>query len=459
MKKVIIIIALSILFFIVPNAVLINDAEKSMKKLYSKFFDYELVDNWYHVNLDTNLNIEESEVVYISTSVELLGNVTDKSENILIVSGIKNGYYYEKSFNMEYFLDSNNKKNYSSVNEYKEEDFIIYCYRTTIRIAFKGPKFENIDIKINSNEFKAYNNLVYITKLSNPYDIDIYDMCSHALAVEFENYDVLPPVFETNENVYTEIGSAISIEDIVKGIKITDEFCGDLTGKANLVATNYNPNQIGTYYADLSITDDFDNTATFRLNIHVVDFKAPTITGVLEYNVGIKKYITIDEIISNLTIKDNSNVDPELEIIDNYTKNKNIVGTYDVIVNAIDGAFNKSSVTITINVSDDLEPVITGENITAYMSENKTIEDFKVFTISDNVSSIENIQVSYQTNFNPLKKGEYYIICSAVDENNNTNSCKIIISYFDDIAPEFVTTSKIIKSYLSTEELKKYFND
>lgn len=458
MKKIIFIV-ISILFIIVSNAVLINDEEKSMKKLYSKFFDYELVDNWYNVNLDTKLDIQESEVVYISTSVDLLDNVTDLNENILIVSGTRNGYYYEKSFNAKYFLNSSNQKEYSNVNDYIEDDFIIYCYKTTIRIAFKGPQFENINIKINSKEFRVINNLVYITKLSNPYDIDIYDMCHHTLAVEFENYDVLPPVFEANENVYTEIGSSISITDIVKGIKITDEFCGDLTGKAELISTNYNPNQIGTYYADLSITDDFYNTATFRLNIHVVDFTAPTITGVLEYNVGIKKYITIDEIISNLIIKDNSNVAPELDIEDNYTGNKNRVGSYKVIVNAIDGAYNKSSVTITINVSDDLEPVVVGENVTAYMSENKTIDDFKIFTISDNVSSIENINVSYETNFNPLKKGEYYITCTAIDEMNNVSSYKIVISYFDDIAPEFVTTSKIAKSYLNMEELKKYFNN
>ena len=76
MKKIIFIV-ISVLFIIVSNAVLINDEEKSMKKLYSKFFEYELVENWYNVNLDTSLNIQESEVVYISTSVDLLDNVTD----------------------------------------------------------------------------------------------------------------------------------------------------------------------------------------------------------------------------------------------------------------------------------------------------------------------------------------------------------------------------------------------
>lgn len=449
MKKIITIITLLILFIAKASALMQIEVEI----LQEERKPYVLNGEYYEVEFDTNYDIKDNDLLFIMGFADM--NYKKNNEDIIFISGLSNGNFFE------YRINTNDLCNYNNEFEIKKfyfNDTFIKVDNSVIKIACFGQKYEKIKIRIDKDYFKPYDN-VYSQELYNvTNETDIEKIVYILNSTDPSYYDKEKPVFELNKNIYTDISNPIQLDSIIKSVKAIDSYCGDLSDRIKVIDENYNPKLVGEYFVKLSVTDDFNNTATEEIRIHVVDFYPPVISGKNYYEVGIVKYITIDEIVEALEISDNSGIAPTIKITDGYTPNKNKVGEYKVLVHAIDGVYNESSYEITINVIDDMPPVITGNDMNIKMSENKSIDNLKQFTYSDNCTSNDKLNVSYDTNYNPLKKGEYFIICNVTDELGNKNSLSVKIHLIDDIRPSFVGNNKIVTKYLTNDELYKYFN-
>lgn len=451
MKKIIfgIIMVASMFFIGMPksNAILLNEI-KSLECTYGHVFLIEKKNNKEIAKIPEEYLCKGTDDEYNFISFIISGDKEKDGEHAFKIKAYD---YDSKCFEIN--------ENYAGKNNENKWIGNIFCDNTstTFKILYKGNLYKSIEIEFDeyisvSTKMFTYERFVNPKNISNVEDY-IFALKGHEINRPDNDY---PNNIETND-IYVELGSNKSINDLTKIIKYSDENCGDLTGTALIYRTEFDINKIGDYKTSILFQDYYANSCIKDVIIHVVDFKAPTITGVNKYNVGIKKYVTIEEILNNLEIKDNSNLESTLDIIDNYTPNKNKVGEYEIIIKAIDQALNFTTFTVTINVSDDVSPTIKGEDKNAYMSKKYANEDFFDFEITDNVTESSKIFKRYETNFDPTKRGEYYVRCSAKDEMGNESIYEVKIFYYDDVAPIFEANNRVFKKYLSRDEIRELF--
>ncbi len=133
-----------------------------------------------------------------------------------------------------------------------------------------------------------------------------------------------------------------------------------------------------------------------------------------------------------------------------------------------DNSENSISETITINVVDDVEPVISGiSSYTGSYSEQLTVEDFlAMLSVSDNVddvllSDIYIVSDDYSLRVNSV--GNYVVVFGVVDTNNNETTHQIEINLFDDVAPviyvdDFIITVDLSVTFTESDALKLLLN-
>lgn len=89
--------------------------------------------------------------------------------------------------------------------------------------------------------------------------------------------DTTDPVFSGNTAYSSNIGSPLSIADIMNGISATDLHDGDMTSDIVITTDNYSGNETtpGTYSIVLTVTDSSANSSTMSITITVSDNSLP----------------------------------------------------------------------------------------------------------------------------------------------------------------------------------------
>lgn len=176
-------------------------------------------------------------------------------------------------------------------------------------------------------------------------------------------------------------------------------------------------------------------------------------------------------------IKVFDNVDGDLTdqiyiITDNYTTNKNVLGTWSVKLGVEDSAGNVSEFTFNIQVADITAPVINGNTSKVQISYTETynITAFKnTLTVSDNYDTIANSKITIKSDgytSNKTNLGTYNIVFEVADNSGNTSTFTKQIEVVDNIAPTWsgqnsytkdataVLTVDTIKAGLTANDLK-----
>lgn len=176
-------------------------------------------------------------------------------------------------------------------------------------------------------------------------------------------------------------------------------------------------------------------------------------------------------------IKVYDNVDGDLTdqiyiITDNYTTNKNVLGTWSVKLGVEDSAGNVSEFTFNIQVADITAPVINGNTSKVQISYTQTynITSFKnSLTVSDNYDTIANSKITIKSDnytANKTNLGTYDIVFEVADNSGNKSTFTKQIEVVDDVAPTWtgqnaytkdataVLTVDTIKANLSANDLK-----
>lgn len=282
--------------------------------------------------------------------------------------------------------------------------------------------------------------------------------------------DKEPPYFEGYKESYTtNINNPLSFKFILNQISAYDSRDGNLTDKIIVEFNSYeeNINKIGTYSIILSVCDSSNNKTSLTFYIQIIDTTPPLINGLNEYDSFLSNPLTIEHIQSNLQVTDNVNNNLESELYvcnDTYSPNKKNLGTYTIHFCVYDLSNNLSEpFKVTINVKDDIKPIIEGLNyFTSYLSNplqiNEIMYSLAAHDNEKDISSSIFIQKDYYSSqLNTI--GEKSIYFQAMDDYGNVSApFKVTINLIDDIPPQIFgldTYTSYLSNPLSLTYLKQ----
>ena len=161
------------------------------------------------------------------------------------------------------------------------------------------------------------------------------------------------------------------------------------------------------------------------------------------------------------TISDNREESNLIDVeIDNQEYNKKTVGSYDVVVTATDQFSNTTSKTVTVNVIDEIAPVIELINDTGYMVDmevNSTFNPADYFIATDNVDGDITSQIICSTSLDASEMGTQVVDVSVTDSSGNTTTESYEFYISDSTAPVIkMKTDKVEVDYGSKFNYKNY---
>jgi len=204
---------------------------------------------------------------------------------------------------------------------------------------------------------------------------------SSDVEIFIEVVDVLKPVFSDLNYIEISYPNVMTEQDILSQLSASDNYDGDISNLITVISDDYTPNAntVGTYSMDFSASDSSGNETIHHLVIDVVDEEAPLITGESSIHVGYNQYYSETTIISGLTVSDNYDQNIALVVESNtYKNNSKEIGDYSVIFSATDSSGNRTEKIISINVIDDIGPMIYFDLsvIQVYSSQVMTLPEF-----------------------------------------------------------------------------------
>lgn len=242
-------------------------------------------------------------------------------------------------------------------------------------------------------------------------------------------------------------------------ISAWDDIDGDITDQLVYEGGTYEAARIaGTllvgqnYTIIYSVEDSTGNVTTVTINVQAIDIEKPTF-GITNTTITVSytDLINVENLKADLLATDNYDdaEDIVINILENsYLDNNTTVGTYTVVYRAIDSSANYRDIYITINVVDDVAPVITGPNTfdTPLSPKTPLATILAQFTASDekdgNVTdSIEVITDNYSA---AITAGVYSVTIRFSDDKGNQTTKTISISMVDGLPPVLYITNNLL---------------
>lgn len=288
-----------------------------------------------------------------------------------------------------------------------------------------------------------------------------YGSIKNMMVVDTEDYDVVPPsitilgsnpIFIGKGTVYVDEGAtAADIKDGDVAISSTV-----ITNGSNNVVSSVDTSFFGTYIVTYTAIDNQGNMATSIRRVNIVDKMDPVITllGSNPVTIGVGSVYSdagasaLDETEGNITS----------EIITTGTINPSVVGTYLITYTVFDSSGNSATVTRTINVIDDIVPIIvfgtTGNSTyaktrstTVNMSDAHTGVDASSLKYLWSTSAIEPVESSFNTTFvngqtitSPSGvTGSYYLWILGKDNAGNLAIARTNVFNLDNAKPVIIS--------------------
>lgn len=257
------------------------------------------------------------------------------------------------------------------------------------------------------------------------YSYPIEDIVENATFVN-QTVDTIPPVISISgpQYIMVQLGKPFTYP-VVSAV---DDLDCDLTDKI-VISSDVDINLANTYTVEYFVSDEAGNLAKSEIFVIVYEDLPPVlnVNSLDEINVfqgsvfATPSASAIDEIDGDLTI--NIKTDNDINI--------NTPGTYSLIYSVIDSGNNTTTKIITINVLEDLPPVITIEGTPIVETEIFYSALLPVFTAFDEVDGdlTENIIVD-SSEVDNTQPGDYIVYISVTDSYNQTTTEEITIRIF-----------------------------
>ena len=331
-------------------------------------------------------------------------------------------------------------------NELYFDDYVEYNPDCVMELQETWCTFETVvgesylNIVVRSNDIE---NFIYY------YGLNAFQLEEGNEYTYYEEY--IPPAEDTTEPSFSGIGAYIksysnyeSISSIINNhIVVVDEVDGDITSNIVIISDLYTGNEqiVGEYLVELSASDSSGNTAYFSLSILVKDEINPIITGPTNIDISISEITNISEIITDhFTVSDDYGLATTNILVDNYTANSHLLGTYLVEIEAVDESLNSISLEFNVSLVDIDSPIITSLlSIDSYLSNPLDLTDvLDTLVFSDNYDDMSNPiinVISNQFNGNESIPGAYIINFEVSDGQGNTLNEDMVVTVIDDVAP------------------------
>lgn len=271
----------------------------------------------------------------------------------------------------------------------------------------------------------------------------------------YSMYFVVPdmqPVINGETAFVTNVDDPYTVDEIKSHLEAHDNEDGDISHLIVVEDDDYTANnhKTGTYQVIYSVTDSAGNKATLTVHVLIRDVTSPVITGQSTYTQSMTSKLSLDTILSNLSVTDNYDNNLSIDLsTDNYTSNYNKPGTHTVNYQAIDTSGNTGTFRVTITVIDDVKPTISGpttivkgqmETLTTNdVLSQLTANDNHDGNLTDHITVVENNYIG-----NGDKVGSYTIIFQVQDNAGNKTNHTVTITVKDDIPPVFYVDNYFI---------------
>lgn len=264
--------------------------------------------------------------------------------------------------------------------------------------------------------------------------------------------------------VFVNVDDPLTIDQILANVSAED-----LLGKEVTVScteqekAKYLKDTIGTYTVTVTATDDYGQTGTCYLEIHVVDTVAPVITQKKQLNFAAGDMLRLADMGDYIAVTDNGTdhggtIGEATYAIDGQpfssdrTWGPSDVGNHTLKVTVADSSGNTATKEFSINVLDTQAPVITmrdgGDgNLLIGLSRvlSFTQEDFlQLFTAIDNVTPQGEIVLDVEGSFIPSKVGNYDIVVTARDRAGNVGRYTCHVTVDADLPPVFILSDALV---------------
>lgn len=320
------------------------------------------------------------------------------------------------------------------------EDYILHIYNndTGDEVTF-SPHWKNGDIIYNDTDpgelHLSVNGIVYF-----------YEGTNYRFEIVPEFLDDKRPAISGEEFFVTNVDDKKPLSFFQSFLSAYDETDGDLTDEIYVKTDNYtqNINVLGDHKVVWGVKDYSDNEAILEAYIAVRDITKPVITGTTGVvRIGYKETYNIEAFRASLKVTDNhsslTNADIKIKT-DGYTANKNKLGTYDIVFNALDDSSNEGIFTKKIQVYDNIVPEFSGPTVIS-TSNNTVLTESDIraqITAHDEIdgtitSKIKLIEDNYTGKGN--KVGEYTIKYEVSDNEGNTAYHVVTINRLDKLPP------------------------
>lgn len=325
--------------------------------------------------------------------------------------------------------------------------------------------YDNLYISTNSYEFYLEVEGVdpYLTQILTAYEDGHYPYGLNSMSKFYIYFELVP--FEDAEPLITGSLLPVNIDNplpeatLRNEISAWDDLDGDISDQLVYEGGTYETARIagtlvvGTQYTILySVEDSSGNVTLATIYVQAVDIAKPTF-GIVNTTIEIAYTDTLDVTAfrSNLLVTDNYDdaEDIIVNILSNtYTANKTVPGTYTIVYRAIDTSSNYRDITITVNVIDDVGPVITGDsNFNVPLSPKPALSTILAqFSATDAIDgnvtdSLEVITDNYSAATAP---GIYSVTIRFTDESGNATNKTFTISVVDGLPPVLFISSGLL---------------
>ncbi len=363
-------------------------------------------------------------------------------------------------FNISLEIEGDDLYFYGDVTNHPDcniEEQLSYCtFKTTL-----GE--DHIGIIISSSD---------IVTFVNYYGFNHIQLEEGITPTSYQKY--IPPFADTSNPEFSGSGAYItsyntfeSIENIINNhIAVIDDIEGDVSNSIVIESDTYSGNEqiVGEYSVELRASDLSGNIAYFNLSVLVKDEINPNITGPNSLTYNISNQTDILTIISeSYLIEDDYSSTIINILIDNYTINKDVLGTYMVSFEAVDESLNKTTKTFHVILIDNVTPsVLSDLNFDSYLSNPSDLTSIlDSLEFSDNYTDMSDAVVNVITNDyagNEANPGTYIVNVEVNDESGNILNSNIVINVIDDVNPQIGGPLTYQGSYIEELVLSDFLN-
>lgn len=267
--------------------------------------------------------------------------------------------------------------------------------------------------------------------------------------------DLDGPVYTGDAQFISLLSDPIFTEDIISVLEFSDNF-SSYENIATEILTNElkdNETTVGTYLIEVRLTDEQNNHTVVEIEIDVQDDIFPTFIGPNKVEKSYTDPFTVDDIMALFRVQDNIDELDETNIVlsnENYLLNSSVVGSYEVELEVSDQAGNVTTHRLTIDVIDDVAPIISGDEFLVTLNTKMNFNEEDALLLLINNGSLLNQDYKITTLINEYTGNEevpgYYKYSILLDGEDGTQFEKDFMIQVQEESTDIETEVPIIRT-------------